>query len=114
LQKVIPFCVLLFLCVFPAFPALGNIIPQADLTGRIDSNHQGINSYSLVVDVDGYDSSLRIWQHAGSWRQKWVSDSADGQKVVAVAVGQGSSDLLSFGLDRFGPPVTRILFENCA
>jgi len=105
---------LLIFCVFSASPALGNIIPRADLTSRLDSNHQGINSYSVVVDLDGYDTSLRIWQHAENWRQEWVSDSADGQEVVAVAVGQGRFDLLSFGFDRSGPPITRIIFENSA
>ncbi len=97
-----------------AFPSLvtGTIIPHAELENKFDSNYSGISSYSLVIVFEETDLSLRIWQQAEFWRQEWISGAGSDERIAAVAVGRGSSAVLSIGMDRAGPPVSQILFRD--
>lgn len=114
MQKVISLLVLVLSGVFFSFPAHGAIMAPDVAAEKIAANFSGINSYSVVIDFDDQNMSLRIWQQSGFWRQEWVDDSSGQEKVAAVAVGKEDASTLSYGVSRAAPPLTSIIFKNIA
>ncbi|MFO7728768.1 MAG: hypothetical protein R6X11_10625 [Desulfonatronovibrio sp.] len=114
MQKIISFLVLMLSGTFFSLAAQGAITAPADVAEKITANYIGIKSYSVVINFDDQDLSLRIWQQSGFWRQEWVSDSSGREKVSAVAVGKEGSSILSYGVSQAAAPLTSIIFKKMA
>ncbi len=114
MQKIISFLFLMLAAISFSLPAEGAMISPDDTAEKIAANHSGINSYSVVIDFDEQDLSLRIWQQSGFWRQEWVRDASGKEKVAAVAVGKGASPVLSYGVSQAAPPLISIILKNMA
>ncbi|MCA1742924.1 MAG: hypothetical protein LC631_03105, partial [Desulfovibrionales bacterium] len=111
MQKIVLF-LMLFLWLAGAPASADILVPEDEIKKKLNSNYQGIENFSVVLNFDHKDLSLRIWKQDQSWRQEWVALQNGNDEIAGVAVGEEESILSSKGMDSVYPPLFFLLFRD--
>ncbi|RQD66528.1 MAG: hypothetical protein D5R98_02330 [Desulfonatronovibrio sp. MSAO_Bac4] len=111
MQKIILF--LMFFVWLSGAPASAAVlVPEDEIEKILSSNYQGLENFSVVLNFEDKDLSLRIWKQGPYWRQEWVALGNGNNEVAGVAVGEKKTVLSSKGIDSVYPPLLSLLFRD--
>lgn len=111
MQKIVLFLMIFFWLAADAVFA-ETFVPEAEIEKKFNSNYQGLENFSAVLNFDHQDLSLRIWTQGQYWRQEWVALKHGNNEIAGVAVGEGKSILASVGMESVYPPLLTLLFRD--